>query len=119
MFKKRIALIMFLFSMQPAHAVELAQPGESIYMLGEHKCFSYTPELISYVNRLGWTNATSLSDVALCEMGAIRLKNGQSMWIDDIGTLNVSPMRGGPMLCHDFELRQSWRSRLVGRCTRD
>ena len=49
-------------------------------------------------------------------MGAIVLKNGQSIWIDG-GILHVSPMSGGKMLCHDMELKQNWRSKYVGYCT--
>ena len=86
-------------------------------MLGVHKCFSWTEQLIVYVNKLGWTNATSIRDVQKCEMGAIRLYNGQSMWIDDMSIINVSPMSGGAMLCFDTALKQKWRSKYVGYCT--
>ena len=119
MFKRAFASVVFILSLQSANALELAQPGERINMLGDHKCFSFTLDAITYINRLGWTNATSLGDVAGCSMGATNLKNGQSFWIDDAGILNVSPMRGGPMLCHDMDLKTNWRSRLVGYCTRD
>ena len=85
-------------------------------MLGEHKCFSWTEKGIKYVRNLGWTNAKSLADVEKCDMGAIRLKNGQSIWIDG-GILNVSPISAGNMLWHDLDLKQNWRSKYICRCT--
>lgn len=110
------ALMILLSTTLKLSAVEVAKPGESINMLGDHKCFSWTEKLITYVNKLGWTNATSINDVQKCDMGAIRLLNGQSMWIDN-GIINVSPMSGGAMLCFDSELGQKWRSKYVGYCT--
>ena len=112
-----VASIILLSATLKLSAVEVAKPGESINMLGDHKCFSWTEQLITYVNKLGWTNATSIKDVQKCDMGAIRLLNGQSMWIDDMSIINVSPMSGGAMLCFDTELKQKWRSKYVGYCT--
>ena len=97
-------------------AVEIAREGERMDISGDHKCFSWTEAGIKYVRRLGWTNAKSLDDVQKCRMGAIELKNGQSIWIQG-GILHVSPMSGGKMLCHDMELKQNWRSKYIGYCT--
>ncbi len=111
-----ISCLLSLSSHQSSFAVEIAKEGESIMMLGDHKCFSWTLAGIKYVQKLGWTNAKSINDVEKCSMGAIVLKNGQSIWIDG-GILNVSPLSGGKMLCHDTELKHNWRSKVVGHCT--
>jgi len=111
-----ISCLLSFSSYQFSFAVEIAKEGERITILGDHKCFSWTLAGIKYVQQLGWTNAKSINDIEKCSMGAIVLKNGQSIWIDG-GILHVSPLSGGKMLCHDLELKQNWRSKYVGYCT--
>jgi hypothetical protein len=111
-----ISCLLSFSSYQFSFAVEIAKEGERITILGDHKCFSWTLAGIKYVQQLGWTNAKSINDIEKCSMGAIVLKNGQSIWIDS-GILHVSPLSGGKMLCHDLELKQNWRSKYVGYCT--
>ena len=111
-----ISCLLSFSSYQFSFAVEIAKEGERITILGDHKRFSWTLAGIKYVQQLGWTNAKSINDIEKCSMGAIVLKNGQSIWIDS-GILHVSPLSGGKMLCHDLELKQNWRSKYVGYCT--
>ena len=67
-----ISCLLSLSSHQSSFAVEIAKKGESIMMLGDHKCFSWTLAGIKYVQKLGWTNAKSINGVTLISLIALK-----------------------------------------------